>query len=115
MGTSGALAYSNIDPATTIVFTDPVIVPGVTPIKAAHILQLRAAVNAMRLSGLLTSQSFTDTSLTRVPVKGLHIAQLRAALAAARAAIGLPPMSFSEPSLSIVRASHINELRAGVQ
>ena len=115
VGASGALAYSYIDPATTIVFTDPVIVPGVTRIKAAHILQLRTAVNAMRLSGLLTSQSFVDPSLTGVAVRAVHIAQLRGALAAARAAIGLPPVSYTDPALSAVRASHINDLRAGVQ
>lgn len=115
IGPSGSIAYSNLDPATTIVFTDPAIVPGVTPIKAAHILQLRTAVNALRAAGVLPSRSFTDASLSGVRVKALHVAQLREALAAGRAAIGLPPVSYSVPDLSVVRASHINELRAGVQ
>ena len=115
VGSTGTLAYSNIDPATTILFVDPTITPRVTSIKAVHILQLRDAVNAMRAAGLLSYRNFTDPALTGRTVKANHIAQLRSALNEARAAIGLPPVTFSQPSLSVVRASHVNELRAGVQ
>ena len=116
LGTAGGVvAYSNLDPATTIMFTDPAILPGVTLVKAIHILQLRTAVNAMRAAGLLTSQTFQDPSLIGIQIKGVHIAQLRGALNAARAAIGLPPISYTDPGLSIVRASHVTDLRAGVR
>lgn len=115
VGAAGTLAYSNIDPATTILFTDPTIVPRETRIKAVHILQLRDAVNAMRAAGVLSYRNFTDPALTGRPIKANHITQLRSALNEARAAIGLPPVTFSQPSLSIVRASHVTELRAGTQ
>lgn len=115
VGSTGTLAYSNIDPATTIMFVDPDIVPHVTHIKAVHILQLRDAVNAMRAAGMLSYRNFTDPTLAGRTVKANHVAQLRTALSEARAAIGLPPLSFSHPSLTRVRASHVTELRAGVQ
>ncbi len=115
IGASGVLSYSNLDPATTVMFTDPTILAGVTPVKATHILQLRTAVNAMRTAAVLPSQNFVDTSLSGARIKAVHIAQLREALAAARSAIGLPPVSYSVPGLSVVRASHINDLRSGVQ
>jgi hypothetical protein len=115
VGASGALAFSNLDPATTIVFSDPTIVDRVTRIRAVHILQLRTAVNAMRASGLLPSQTFSDPSLSGGPIRAVHVAQLRGALAAARLAMGLPAVSFADPSFSVIRASHINDLRSGVQ
>ena len=58
---------------------------------------------------------FTDVSLAGRTIRAVHIAELRAALNEARAAIGLPPIVYSVPSLTIIRASHITELRAGVQ
>jgi hypothetical protein len=69
----------------------------------------------MRAAGALSAQTFTDSSLSGAVVKAVHIAQLRGALNTARAAIGLPQLSFTDPSLSIIRASHITDLRAGVQ
>jgi Viral BACON domain/Putative binding domain, N-terminal len=115
IGGSDVLGFSNLDPATTVMFTDPTIIPRSTRIKAAHIIELRTAVNAMRTAGQLPSMLFTDTTLVRRKIKDEHVAELRAALAAARAAIGLPPVSYSVPSLVRVKASHITELRAGVQ
>ena len=115
IGGSGVLAFSNIDPATTIIFIDPAITPGVTKVKAVHVTQLRNAVNAFRAAAALPVQNFTDASLAGGVIRAVHIAQLRSALAAARSAIGLPGVSYSEPSLSVIRASHFTDLRAGVQ
>jgi hypothetical protein len=115
VSSSDVLGFSNLDPATTVMFTDPTIVPRRTRVKAAHIAELRTAVNAMRAAGALSSTLFTDTALVRRKIKDVHIAELRNALAAARTAIGLPPISYSVPALVRVKASHITELRAGVQ
>lgn len=111
VGNGGPLAYSNIDVATLITFVDPTIVPRVTPIKDAHVSQLRNAVNAVRGAAALPSFPFTGSLI----VLRSNIAELRAALDQARAAIGLPPLVYTDPVLTIIRAAHIDELRAGVR
>ncbi|HEX7957528.1 MAG TPA: hypothetical protein VF508_11330, partial [Pyrinomonadaceae bacterium] len=40
--------FSNYDLATTVAFTNEPLVPNVTPIKAAHLTELRRAVRAVR-------------------------------------------------------------------
>src|SRR5439155_12707732 len=59
---------SNVDIATTIVFNET-IVPQITTIKAAHITELRTAVNAVRAAAGLGVASFTDDPLPGVFVK----------------------------------------------
>jgi Putative binding domain, N-terminal/Viral BACON domain len=110
LGSSGALAWSAVDPATTIQFADAVLVRRVTTVKRIHVMQLRDAVNAMRAAALLPSVTVTPGTI----VRAIDIAELRTALAHARAVIGLPPIVFG-PSLTIIRASDIEELRAGVR
>lgn len=114
MGNGGPLAFSNIDLAGLITFVDAVIVPGVTPIKNAHLSQLRNAVNAVRAAAALPSFQFSAAVDTGTIVRRSNVADLRVALAQARAAIGLPPIAH-DPALAIVRAAHIEELRAGVR
>ena len=41
-------AYSNVDLATTILFTNDPLIAGVTVVKAQHFTELRSAVNAVR-------------------------------------------------------------------
>ena len=88
-------------------------------VKAVHITQLRATVNAMRAAAGLGAQSFIDTSLPGVKIKVIHVTQLRTALDEARAAIGLPPMSYTTPTITVgstaVKAAHITDLRNGVK
>ena len=108
------------DLATTVLFTDPTLAPLSTVVKAAHINELRTAVNAVRTLAFLPEATFSDPTL--VPgflIATAHITDLRAALAAARSALSLPPASYEEPSLTagatIVRAAHVEEVRAGVR
>ncbi|HEX8153166.1 MAG TPA: glycoside hydrolase family 44 protein [Thermoanaerobaculia bacterium] len=111
--TGGSTAFSAIDPATTIVFTDSPLTIG-TPIKAAHFTQLRTAVNAMRAAAGLSAQSFTDPVLSSaVPIKTAHLTELRTALDAARATIGLPAAVYTNGTT--VKAAHVTELRNGVK
>lgn len=119
IGGSGTSAFSAIDPATTIVFTDPTLNSAVN-IKTTHITELRTAVNAMRAAGGLGAATFTDSTLTSsTPIKAVHITELRDALDAARSAIGLPALSYTDPTITVgvttLKAAHITELRAGTQ
>ncbi|HYK05999.1 MAG TPA: IPT/TIG domain-containing protein [Thermoanaerobaculia bacterium] len=109
---------SNLDAATTTIFTDDPLVGSSTAIKALHLTQLRTAVNAMRTLAGIGTVSFTDPSLTGVKVKVLHITELRTALNAARADLLLFSLSFTNTltaGVTRVRALDFTELRNGVK
>lgn len=98
---------------TAVTFTDDPLVPFATIVKAAHVTELRGAVNAVRtLAGLLPA-SFSDPSLAGLPIRAAHITELRNALAPARALLEQPPLSFG--ALSAVRATDVTTLRDGVE
>jgi hypothetical protein len=113
-----ATDYSNLDAATTIIFTDTPLTAG-TIAKAVHVLELRTAVNAMRAAAGLAPASFTDALLVPTSIRALHFTQLRNMLDAARTGIGLPPLVYTDSPLSAgvtkVKAAHVNELREGVR
>lgn len=116
-GASRASAYSAPDAATTIFFTDDPLNPG-TIVKAAHVTQLRTAVNAMRTAAGLGAFAFTDSTVTGVTIKRVHVDELRTALASARAALGLAAATFTDPVLTSatkVKAAHIQQLREAVK
>jgi Glycoside hydrolase family 44/Fibronectin type III domain len=110
--------FSAIDPATTILFTDPTLA-GRVRVKTAHFSQLRTAVNAMRTAAGLAAQSFTDDPLSSaIRIKAVHLTQLRTALDQARAAIGLPAAAYAETitaHTTRIKAVHVTELRNGVK
>jgi hypothetical protein len=118
-GASGTSPFSSPDAATTIVFTDPTLNSSIL-VKAAHLTQLRTAVNAMRAAAGLTAAGFTDPGITAgvTAIKAVHITQLRDALDAARTAIGLPGIGYTDPALTTgttVKAAHFAQLRQGTQ
>lgn len=106
------------DVATTILFADPSLAPGTTPIKAAHLTQLRQAVNAMRSTGGLAPYTFTGSSSAGATVEALHVDELRAALDEARGELDLPVAPYTDPDLAPgftkVKAVHVEQLRNGV-
>jgi hypothetical protein len=112
---------SNVDLATTVIFTDPTLVAGTTPTKAAHINELRTAVNAVRTLAALGAGSYTDVTLIAgtTEMKGLHITDLRAALNAARTALSLTAVSYTDPVITagttVIKTANITDLRGGVQ
>jgi len=110
---------SNIDLATTILFTDDPIVTAWTLIKPAHVNELRTAVNAVRAAAGLGAATFTDPSLTTgFPIKAVYLTELRSNLGPARAAIGVPAIVYTDPTLGVgttIKATHLRELRAGVK
>jgi len=116
-GTSSAA--SGIDLATTTMFTDATITALVTRARAAHITELRAAVNAVRLLAGLGASSFTDPGLSLDwAIRTVHITEMRTALNAARSALSLPAISYADPSLASMdrlRTVHVTDLRGGVQ
>ena len=113
--TAAASAYSNLEVATTIVFTDDPLVPQSTVIKAIHLTQLRQAVTAVSTLARLTP-SFTDPSPNGVPIKLVHVTDLRNALDAARMTLGLSPLIYTNIMAgSPVSATDFTQLRNGVK
>ena len=110
-------APSNSDLATTVMFTDDPLTTGGPVIKAAHLAQLRTAVNAVQALAGMTRSIFTDASLSGMAVKAVHIGELRSALAAARASLGLSSVAYSNPASTgaPIRAADVVELRGGVK
>lgn len=109
--------FSNEDMAIAATFTDDPL-GTTTPIKAAHVLELRQAVLAAEAAAGLSSPAFSNPTLgPGVPVKALHVSELRSRLAAARAALGLPPLVYSNPANAGTRVgvTDPSELRNGVR
>lgn len=116
----GESADSNKDLATTVIFTDDPLVIGTTVVKAAHITELRTAVNAVRALTPLGAGTYTDPALSigTTLVKAAHINDLRTALDAARSNLALSAISYGETvtgSTTTIKASHFTELRNGVK
>jgi hypothetical protein len=108
--------YSNAQVATIVRFTDDPIIGGSTVIKAVHVMELRAAVNAVRAAAGLGAFTFTDS--TPGTIKGIHLQELRTALSEARSAIGLSSVTYANgiaTGTTPVRATDVNEIRNGVK
>jgi uncharacterized repeat protein (TIGR01451 family) len=106
------------DLATTMVLTDDPLVAQTTTIRAVHVDQLRAAVNAVRAAAGLPAATFTDAATAGIVIKVVHVTELRSALDEARAALGLPAIPYTGPVLSsgaAIKAAHVQELRSGVK
>ena len=117
-GPGGPSPDSNLDAATTTMFTDDPLTAGTTVIKIPHLIELRTAVNAMRNLAGIGSFAFTDAGLSGVHVKALHIDELRTSLNAARTDLLLSSISFTNTltaSITPVRAIDVTELRNGVK
>ena len=112
-------AFSNTDIATTIVFTDDPLTAGVTIVKAVHVSELRAAVNAVRAAAGLSAATWTDSSLAGIEVKAVHISELRSNVDAARTVLGLSNSAYTDSTLTatvtVIKAVHASELRDRVK
>ena len=60
------------------------IVPGVTPVKAVHITQMRTALSQAYQAAGRTPPTYSEPSLIagQTPIRAAHIAELRAAVLA---------------------------------
>ncbi len=110
-------ALSNFDLATVIIFTDDPLIAGVTTIKAQHLIELRQAINAVRITGGLTTTTWTDPSPLGVWIRAVHVQEMRTALDPALGALGLPVQPYANPSLSGATVMRIDfdELRQRVK
>jgi hypothetical protein len=112
--------YSAVDLATTVMFTDDQLNAGAI-IRAAHVAQLRTAVNAVRALAGFDPYNFTDPTLTAgtSQIRAVHIAELRSGLDEARSRIGLLPLSYTDapiiPGATVIKRVHVTELRDGVR
>jgi hypothetical protein len=112
-------ADSNVDLATTVIFTDPGSLTNAL-VKLAHFMELLTAVNAVRtLAGGLGTISFTPpTPATTVTVRAVHVVNLRSGLDAARSALSLSTPTYTDPGIggtTRIKAVHLEELRTGVR
>jgi len=100
-----------------ITFTDDPLVANGTVVKAIHVNELRAGINALRSGAGLTAFSFTETITAGVRVKASHILELRTALDQTRAALGLPQLSYTNAIIveGAIRAIDIMEIRNALQ
>lgn len=123
---SGALsAYSNLDVATAITFTDNPLQANSTLIRAQHVFELRLAVNAIRATANLPPAVWTDNvtsaaQLVGMRVKAVHIEELRSKLDEALNALSLPVSPYSDPvppglTGVAIKKNHIDELRQRVK
>jgi len=113
-------SFSNVDFATTVVFTDDPLSPGLL-IRAAYLQQIRAATNAMRAAAGLAAATFTDDPVVanQTPIRAVYIAEARTLLSQALTAMGFPAPAFTDPTLianqTLIRAHYFQELRDAVK
>lgn len=100
-------------PATTIVFT----ADARRIIRAAHMTELRNAINVFRQAFGLAAATYSTPSITAgMRIRAADLREMRDALNEARAAAGLPLLTF-EPlyaGVTKVKASHMRELQQGI-
>jgi hypothetical protein len=108
--------YSAPDVATTFVFTDEPLVAAGTKVKAVHFTELRQAVNALRAVAGLGAMSFTPpVPAAAVIVRVSHVQELRTAADQARAALGLTATAYADAPPTVIKALHVQQLRAAVK
>lgn len=108
------------------IFTDgsgpnAAITPNTTTIKAAHVLELRTAVNNLRAVHGIGGFNWTDPTLTvgSTPAKGIHVLDLRSGLAPVCTAVPGKCTGYTDGTLNagqtVIKAVHLNELRANAR
>ena len=78
--------------AAPAAFTDDPLVPGVTPVRAVHLLELRSRIDWLRRRAGLPAFAWTDAKVVPgvTPARAAHLTELRSALGEAYAAAGRP-------------------------
>jgi hypothetical protein len=105
----------------TMVFTDPTLTRGTTRVRTVHILELRRAIDALRVRVGLGAFDWRDPTLVAGVsiVRAAHLLEMRMAVAPVyQATTGRAPM-FTDlavaPGVMPIRAVHVDELRALVR
>ncbi|NOT62712.1 MAG: S8 family serine peptidase, partial [Acidobacteria bacterium] len=102
------------------VFADDALVVGMTTAKALHIIELRNAVDSLRLVAGLGLAPWTDTTLlpTSTVIKAIHITELRTHLENVAALLGYAAGSYTDAGLGsgfVIKRVHIEELRQRIR
>jgi len=101
-------------------FLDDPLTVGATPVRAAHITQLRSAIATLRSRYGLSVAAWTDPTITPgvTAVKAIHLQELRDALAAVYSAAGQTAPAWSPETVvsgqTVITAAHIEALRAAI-
>jgi hypothetical protein len=109
--------YSNIDLATTIIFTDDPLFSGAI-VKAQHFTELRQAVNAVRTAANLSLFNWTEVIQPGVTIKAAHIQELRDNLNLARNALGFSAQPYTDNPIGsgvTIKKAHVDEIWQGVK
>jgi hypothetical protein len=113
-GAGGALSDSS-NPASGGVFTDSSLVPGATAMRALHVTELRARIDAVRLLRGLTPYLWSSVVTGGVPVRATHLTEMQTALNQAYDQAGVARPSYASVAEgTLIRAQHVTELRAAV-
>ena len=102
-------------------FTDDLVRPGVTPVKAVHFTELRTRIDGLRQAARLTPFGWTDPVLRAgvTRVKLVHLTELRRAIEDVYRAAGRTPQPWTDAAPTAgttpIRAVHLRELRAAVR
>lgn len=121
---SGNLSpVSNIDVATAITFEDDPFPnpPAQTTIRAQHVVQLRAAINAVRATAALPAATWTQPIDPAQPgtktIMAVDVEELRLKLDDALGVFNLPIGGYTDPSLlgKPILKDHLSELRLRVK
>ena len=106
--------------ASPAAFTDDPLAPGVTPVRAVHLLELRARIDALRLRAGLPAFGWTDAQVVPgvTPARALHLTELRSALGGAYAAAARPAPGYTDAAVTAgvtaMRGVQLQELRRAV-
>lgn len=101
-------------------FSDDPLQIRTTPVKVAHLVELRHAIDLLRSRYALGPSMWTDTLLVpgTTQVKALHLIELRAALDAVFVATNQTSPTYAGQTLTsgatVITATHIGQLRAAV-
>ena len=108
--------YSNMDLATTIIYTNDPLAAGIV-VAGWHFEQLRTAVNAIRSTAGLSAAVWSSPSpLPSKVIKRADLVELRDRLHEARTALGLSSGAYAlDPSITAlvttIKRQHVQELR----
>jgi glucose/arabinose dehydrogenase len=99
-------------------FTDNLLAPGATVIRAVHINELRLRINALRAGANLAAFEWSDATLapTATIISAIHVLELRSALDQVYAARKLTAPAYTDSGLSaiVIKVEHITQLRDAV-
>ena len=116
--TANATVTVTFEPIGT--FTDAVLTPLGTAVKAVHFLELRADIDALRQNHGLSPFAWTDPAL--IPgvaiARSVHLIELRSAVSQVYVRAGRVAPMFTESGIAsgvtVIKTIHINELRSAV-